>query len=177
MVFDHTVRYRVGEEFGCLYTKFILTCLDLIGRLRHRFSKLKLTWWKRLIDCWVVMMFRPQGRKLAYWLGIMECRTFTYGQDSQDIQIHSLLWQRHQKSMTVKQTTARKNPKEWVIDFLVVSLWHSEPFMNEWIEGTLFFFLNWNSQTLSGSDLYHNRPTGRTGTWIFLRGRWHQTGT
>ena len=81
----------------------------------HRFSKLKLTWWKRLIDCWVVVMFRPQGRKLAYWLGIMEYRTFTYGQDSRDIQIHSLPWQRQQKSMTVKQTTARKNPKEWAI--------------------------------------------------------------
>jgi len=50
----------------------------------------------------------------------MEYRTFTYGQDSQDIQIHSLLWQRHQKSMSVKQITARKNPKEWAIDFLVL---------------------------------------------------------
>ena len=41
MVFDHTVRYRVGEEFGCLYTKFILTCLDLIGRIKTQVFKTK----------------------------------------------------------------------------------------------------------------------------------------
>lgn len=64
------------------------------------------------------MMFRPQGRKLAYWLGIMEYRTFTYGQDSQDIQIHSLLQQRHQKRMTVKQTSTRKKIPGWAICFL-----------------------------------------------------------
>lgn len=39
MVFDHTVRYRVGEEFGCLHTKFILTCLDLIGRIKTQIFK------------------------------------------------------------------------------------------------------------------------------------------
>lgn len=31
----------MGEEFGCLYTKFILTCLDLIGRIKTQIFKTK----------------------------------------------------------------------------------------------------------------------------------------
>ena len=55
----------------------------------------------------------------------MESRTFTYGQNSRDIQVHSLLWPRRLKSMTVKQTTTRKKkknkPKEQANDVLCQS--------------------------------------------------------
>lgn len=50
------------------------TLFDLTGKAEKcsKLKKLKLTWWKRLIDSWVVMMVRPQRRKLADWLRIME---------------------------------------------------------------------------------------------------------
>lgn len=68
----------------------------------------------------------------------MEYRTFTYEQDSRDIQVYSLLWQHHQKSMTVKRTITETKPKEWVPYFCVYLL-HSQSFMREGYRGNRFF--------------------------------------
>lgn len=112
-------------------------------------------------------MFRPQGRKLAYWLGIMEYRTFTYGRDSQDIQIHSWLQQRHHKSMTIKQTTARKNPQSGQSIFCV-SLLHSQSFMRQEIGGT-FFFLNPKKINTAWLWSVPHRPICRIRVWFCNR--------